>query len=123
MGLCASKESPSQSTSSSSDARPVQRTGHQKKSDTAAKVSGTTQRNKSKKKLGGDEVLGEETQKISAKEAARLAAEKRYQDAHQKNTKGELGKKLEQERAKSHKSKMMEEAEMRQAERERLEWD
>ena len=51
--------------------------------------------------------------------AARLAAEKRFQETNEKYNKGELGKKLAQERAKSHKTRLMEEAEKKHAERER----
>lgn len=57
--------------------------------------------------------------KVSPKEAARLAAEKRFQETNEKYNKGELGKKLAQERAKSHKTRLMEEAEKKHAERER----
>ena len=56
--------------------------------------------------------------KVSPKEAARLAAEKRFQETNEKYNKGELGKKLAQERAKSHKTRLMEEAEKKHAERE-----
>ena len=57
--------------------------------------------------------------KVSPKEAARLAAEKRFQETNEKYNKGDLGKKLAQERAKSHKTRLMEEAEKKHAERER----
>ncbi|GMC21810.1 unnamed protein product [Saccharomyces cerevisiae] len=57
--------------------------------------------------------------KVSPKEAARLAAEKRFQETNEKYNKGELGKKLAQERAKSHKTRLMEEAEKKHAEKER----
>ncbi|PTN20235.1 hypothetical protein C4S55_3695 [Saccharomyces cerevisiae] len=57
--------------------------------------------------------------KVSPKEAARLAAEKRFQETNEKYNKGELGKKLAQERAKSHKTRLMEEAEKKHAQRER----
>lgn len=52
-----------------------------------------------------------EASKLTPREAARLAAEKRLADNKEKNTKGALGKKLEQERAKSHKSHLMEQIE------------
>ncbi|CAI4039172.1 hypothetical protein SMKI_07G1440 [Saccharomyces mikatae IFO 1815] len=57
--------------------------------------------------------------KVSPKEAARLAAEKRFQETNEKYNKGELGKKLAQERAKSHKTRLMEEAEKKHAEQQR----
>ncbi|CAI4061744.1 hypothetical protein SKDZ_07G1500 [Saccharomyces kudriavzevii ZP591] len=57
--------------------------------------------------------------KISPQEAARLAAEKRFLQTNEKYNKSELGKKLAQERAKSHKTRLMEEAEKKHFEQER----
>ncbi|KAL3230093.1 Uncharacterized protein RNJ44_01456 [Nakaseomyces bracarensis] len=123
MGVCASKEAPT--AGSSTTRKPVQRTGPQRKEPTVKNTPKPVNKAATKKKkLGGDEVLGEgEPEKLSPREAARLAAEKRAQETQQKNTKGELGKKLEQEKSKSHKAKVLEEAEQRKAEHERLQWD
>ncbi|CCH60853.1 hypothetical protein TBLA_0D03530 [Henningerozyma blattae CBS 6284] len=56
---------------------------------------------------------GEDTNKnkLTPQEAARKAAEKRLAESNEKQTKGELGKKLAKERAKSNKTHMMEQAE------------
>lgn len=58
--------------------------------------------------------IDENKNQLSAKDAARLAAEKRLQDNNAKSTRGALGKKLAEERSKSHKSHMMETVEKRQ---------
>ncbi|CDH10835.1 uncharacterized protein ZBAI_02621 [Zygosaccharomyces bailii ISA1307] len=56
-------------------------------------------------------------EKLSPQEAARLAAEKRFQESNEKSTRGELGRKLAQERAKSAKTHVLQDVEQRKAEK------
>ncbi|SCU96908.1 LAMI_0F08174g1_1 [Lachancea mirantina] len=54
---------------------------------------------------------------VSAREAAGKAAAQRFQEKHQTNTKGELGKRLAEERGKSHMTHLKESARDKQNER------
>lgn len=56
-------------------------------------------------------------EKLSPQEAARQAAEKRFQESNEKSTRGELGRKLAQERAKSAKTHVLQDVEQRKAEK------
>ncbi|AJS01702.1 ANL_collapsed_G0019000.mRNA.1.CDS.1 [Saccharomyces cerevisiae] len=134
MGLCGSKTQPmpSQTTTVATKARtkPINRDTvkskqelrHKEKKDKKKKtqLKSTTvpvvQRKEGSKLT---DTSDPSKNKVSPKEAARLAAEKRFQETNEKYNKGELGKKLAQERAKSHKTRLMEEAEKKHAERER----
>ncbi|CCD26711.1 uncharacterized protein NDAI_0I01420 [Naumovozyma dairenensis CBS 421] len=129
MGICASKtDSPTTTTTATTTTntnKPVQRIrpkhnknaeettkGTRKKKTVAAvQTSGT--------KLGAATNDDDDGGKLSPKEAARLAAEKRFKEATEKETKGELGKKLASERAKTYKAHVLEDAEKRNLERER----
>lgn len=74
----------------------------------------------SPKKTGGQTVGGSidgNKEKLSPQDAARLAAEKRFQESNQKSTKGKLGKKLAQERGKSSRAHVLQEVEKKEAER------
>ncbi|GCE98471.1 hypothetical protein ZYGM_003430 [Zygosaccharomyces mellis] len=65
--------------------------------------------------IGG--TIDENKNKLSPREAARLAAERRFQESNEKSTRGELGKKLAQERGKSSRTQVLQEAEQKGAER------
>ena len=64
-----------------------------------------------------DGTTDEKDQILSPKEAARLAAEKRQQEANEKLTKGELGKKLASEKGKSYRAQVLEDAEQKKLEK------
>ncbi|CAI4485350.1 CCQ_1a_G0018980.mRNA.1.CDS.1 [Saccharomyces cerevisiae] len=134
MGLCGSKTqpTPSQTTTVATKARtkPINRDTvkskqelrHKEKKDKKKKTQlKSTTVPVVQKKEGSKltDTSDPSKNKVSPKEAARLAAEKRFQETNEKYNKGELGKKLAQERAKSHKTRLMEEAEKKHAERER----
>ncbi|CAD6624688.1 HN1_G0032300.mRNA.1.CDS.1 [Saccharomyces cerevisiae] len=134
MGLCGSKTQPmpSQTTTVATEARtkPINRDTvkskqelrHKEKKDKKKKTQlKSTTVPVVQKKEGSKltDTSDPSKNKVSPKEAARLAAEKRFQETNEKYNKGELGKKLAQERAKSHKTRLMEEAEKKHAERER----
>lgn len=121
MGLCGSKSG--QPTESIPPSRPATaRTaksleGQSKKKRQSKKSSKPlrTEETVIKKKAGDriNEAADDTKEKLSAQEAARLAAEKRLQEANEKSTRGALGKKLAQERSKSHKTHLMQEVENR----------
>lgn len=117
MGLCASKSDSQAVSSSSNVTKRTTSTGPQKhKPNTPAKsVQPPTF-----KRSNGNKILEDAKDanrgKISATEAAKLAAEKRFQEANEKSTRGELGKKLAEERSKSHKSQMMKQVEQQKLE-------
>ncbi|EJS43779.1 YGL108C [Saccharomyces arboricola H-6] len=135
MGLCGSKSQsmPSQTTT----AKPKTKTKPVTRNTASARQELRQKEKKSqkKKKPQSKGILAQAVQKkegsklsdtsdaskdkVSPKEAARLAAERRFQETNEKYNKGELGKKLAQERAKSHKTHLMEEAEEKHAEQER----
>lgn len=121
MGLCGSKSD--QSTGSIPASRPATtRTAkslqEQPKKKKQLKKSSKPLRTGETaiQKKAGDRIneAGDDTkEKLTAQEAARLAAEKRLQEANEKSTRGALGKKLAEERSKSHKTHMMQEVEKR----------
>ncbi|CAI4062869.1 hypothetical protein SUVZ_07G1400 [Saccharomyces uvarum] len=135
MGLCGSKSQPmpSQTTTATPRVRtkPVNRgttnakqqlrqKGNENKKNKKSTSKSTTAQSAEKRegsKLSGASDTSKD--KVSPKEAARLAAEKRFQETNEKYNKGELGKKLAQERAKSHKTHVMEETEKKHAAQER----
>ncbi|KOG99412.1 uncharacterized protein DI49_1865 [Saccharomyces eubayanus] len=135
MGLCGSKSQPmpSQTTTVTPRTRtkPVNRGTTNAKEQLRQKENESEKKKKSSlksttgqpvKKREGSKLSGASDtskDKVSPKEAARLAAEKRFHETNEKYNKGELGKKLAQERAKSHKTRLMEETEKKHAAQER----
>ncbi|QHS73228.1 uncharacterized protein SPAR_G01380 [Saccharomyces paradoxus] len=135
MGLCGSKTQsmPSQTTTVAAKSRtkPVNHDTIKSKQELRQKEKKDKKKKKERLKSTTAQVVQKKEgskltdtsdpskDEVSPKEAARLAAEKRFQETNEKYNKGELGKKLAQERAKSHKTRLMEEAEKKHAERER----
>lgn len=118
MGLCASK------SDQQASAKPNTATTARTKATTKhANQHATKPVNKAERKplrTGGGQKINDDDEnksKLSPQEAARLAAEKRLEDNHAKSTRGALGKKLAEERSKSHKSHMMEQIDKRQLEK------
>ncbi|QLQ79557.1 hypothetical protein HG537_0C02040 [Torulaspora globosa] len=110
MGLCASKSDQVKESPVLKPKSQIRKTHDKSKQSKPSKLRNGT----------GHRVQGEvdETKEVlSAQEAARLAAEKRLQESNAKATQGTLGKKLAEERSKSHKTHMMKEAERRQLEK------
>lgn len=119
MGLCASK------SDQQASAKPKTATTARTKVTTTkhATKHATKPVNKAELKplrTGGGQKINDDDEnksKLSPQEAARLAAEKRLEDNNAKSTRGALGKKLAEERSKSHKSHMMEQIDKRQLEK------
>lgn len=112
MGICASKSDKVESTRPAQAAKPrVKKTSGLSKTV----VKSSSLRNGSGHRVNGE--VDDIKDKVSAQEAARLAAEKRLEESTAKSTQGALGKKLAEERSKSHKSHMMKEVEKRQMEK------
>ncbi|GAV55996.1 hypothetical protein ZYGR_0AZ01680 [Zygosaccharomyces rouxii] len=132
MGLCFSKSDQTPATSSGANettttqrAAVSQRSGTRLQKPTKAQQQANPERTKSPAKtvakttrgqtVGG--TIDENKEKLAPQEAARLAAEKRFQESNEKSTRGELGKKLAQERGKSSRTQVLQEAEQKGAER------
>lgn len=114
MGLCASKSDKSKPTEPTNPVKPQIR----KIRETSSKADqnkGSSLRTGTGHRVDGE--VDANKDKLSAQEAARLAAEKRLQESNAKETQGALGKKLAEERSKSHKTHMMKEVEKRQLEK------
>lgn len=88
--------------------RPVN-TQPRPKSQTHTTLKPKTQ--KQGRKLVDDNAIAQLNEKLDPKEAARLAAEKRFND--QQNKQGALGKKLQEERAKSGQKHLKEASELK----------
>lgn len=118
MGICASKSDQQTSANvkvaTTTRTRPVARASSKPANKSSARPDQTKETSRGQKII--DDV-DENKIKLSPQEAARLAAEKRLQDNNAKSTRGALGKKLAEEKSKSHKSHLMEQAERRQLEK------
>lgn len=115
MGLCASKSDQARDSEASKPVKPrITKTPDSRNKLKQSK--GTQLRNGTGHRV---QEVDENKDILSAQEAARLAAEKRLQESNVKATQGALGKKLAEERSKSHKTQMMKEAERRQLEKAR----
>ncbi|CUS21304.1 LAQU0S02e10660g1_1 [Lachancea quebecensis] len=120
MGLCASKEDRSQgreARASTQRSRPEQKAGE------PARGAGKSQAPRLHKKSGAGKALsnsGETDKDVSAKRAAGKAAAERFEKSQKQLSKGELGKKLAEERAKTHQTHLKETAETRQSEKDQL---
>ncbi|EDO19444.1 hypothetical protein Kpol_1002p92 [Vanderwaltozyma polyspora DSM 70294] len=121
MGLCASThEEPV-----SSQPKPVVKTKSTPKSKNVPQRQANADLNKRKQKKKQNDTTDfkiseqsdENRTKLTPQEAAKLAAEKRLAESNEKDTKGALGKKLATERAKSHKSQMVEQVEKQKIEK------
>ncbi|CCE65019.1 hypothetical protein TPHA_0J01980 [Tetrapisispora phaffii CBS 4417] len=109
MGICASKSDQGLSTNT----KPVQ--------TVSARNNKTVVNKKVTKPVSSGSKLSDANtdsnqKNISPQEAARLAAQKRFDDNIEKETKTELGKKLASERSKSQKTHVMEQIEKQQLE-------
>ncbi|QLG71117.1 hypothetical protein HG535_0B01550 [Zygotorulaspora mrakii] len=123
MGLCASTSDTQTDSSTPAVSKRTVKTSTVKTSTVASKPAPKKRSKKTRKsqtvitpkQSGGNKILNDSEddnrEKLSAREAARLAAEKRLQDSNDKSTRGELGRKLAEERSKSHKSQLMKQAE------------
>lgn len=133
MGLCFSKtdhQTPSNNNRAGGATSTQRRTTSQRSGTHSQKPIENRQTSKSEgpkvstktttKTTGGQPIGGtidENKNKLSPREAARLAAERRFQESNEKSTRGELGKKLAQERGKSSRTQVLQEAEQKGAER------
>lgn len=118
MGLCASKSEKKVNHQATIRTKP-QRVGQnstQKKLKVPIKQTNSSD---AKKSSGRPLSEGHTAENVSPQEAARRAAEQRLENNVKDSTKGELGRKLAQERAKSHSKHMRETAEQRQHEKNR----
>ena len=108
MGLCGSKsqqssqvppgETDDMTRTATVGARTTTNTATRGKQETQSPIGGKTNNGSKERKL-----LENSTQsRLSPREAARIAAERRLEEQNNKLTKGELGKKLAKERAKTY---------------------
>ncbi|CAR30271.1 uncharacterized protein KLTH0H05830g [Lachancea thermotolerans CBS 6340] len=124
MGLCASKEDRSQGKGAHTS---VQRSKPKQSARGSAQGDSKPQTSRLHKKSGSGKALsdsGETDKDVSAKRAAGQAAAERFEKSQKQLDKGELGKKLAEERAKTLQTHLRETAEIRQLEKDqRLVYD
>lgn len=135
MGLCFSKsdQTPATTSRTNQPATTIQKTAPpQSAKSQRPQESVKTQQSKLKEtklskrdptttKISEGKTVGatvdQNREKLSPQEAARLAAEKRFQESNEKFTRGELGKKLAKDRGKSSRTHVLQESEQKRTKR------